>query len=265
MAVAIADEWFQWFVPGRAGELHDVLFDGVAIVCGLLLCLALDTRGRGPLGPPHGTAFSSGRGPSGPAIARRATRLGLFAAGVVVLLGGFVATVQLGYEIRDPSIGKFRSRFTGQRLLELAEERRREWVGGPPPAVGRYGREDQYLAEALWHVRRRNFGMDKDRKGDTAELDVAWNENRILETYFLPVLEAPPASGTTGHRLAPRQVAAVDAARAHGTTPFVSDAEAAPIYVWPPLWYWTGVGVAATAVGSAGAWLGHRRAPREAT
>ena len=43
-AVGVADEWFQWFVPGRAGEWRDVLFDLLAIACGLLLCLALDTR-----------------------------------------------------------------------------------------------------------------------------------------------------------------------------------------------------------------------------
>jgi len=283
--VAIADEWFQWFVPGRAGELHDVLFDCLAITCGLLLCLALDLRGRaagggasldphretalsggcGPSGPLHGTARSNSRRSLDPAIPRRAVQLGLHGAAVVLLLGGFVATVQLGHDIRDPRIGTFRSRFTGQRLLELAEDRRRVWVGGPPPVEGRYSREDQYLAEALWHVRRRNFGMDKDRKGDTTELDIAWNENRILEVYFLPVLEAPPAPGTTGHRLAPEQIAAVDAARAHGTAPFVSDAEAAPIYVWPPLWYWTGVGVAAAAVCGAGSWLGRVRRRREVT
>jgi hypothetical protein len=39
--VAVADEWFQWFVPGRAGELHDVLFDLVATACGLCLCFAV--------------------------------------------------------------------------------------------------------------------------------------------------------------------------------------------------------------------------------
>lgn len=41
LVVAIADEWLQWFVPGRAGELRDVAVDLVAIACGLLLCLAV--------------------------------------------------------------------------------------------------------------------------------------------------------------------------------------------------------------------------------
>jgi hypothetical protein len=189
--------------------------------------------------------------------------IGLRAALVVVLVGAFIATIHLGVEIRDPQIGTFRSRFSGARLLELSEVRRREWGGGPPPAVGRYGREDQYLAEALWHVRRRNFGMDPDRHGDRAELDVAWYENRILETYFRPVLEASPAPGTAGYRLAPEQIAAVDAARAHGTDPFSSDAEAAPIYLWSRGLFWGIVSALAAAAAGGGVWLDRSRKMRK--
>src|SRR6185503_151109 len=134
------------------------------------------------------------------------------------------------------------------RLRELGAERLREWGGGPAPVVGRYGREDQYEAEALWHVRRRNLGMDPDRKGDPAELDIAWHENQILERHFKAVLDAASARGAPGHRLAPEQVADVDARRAHGQTPFVSDAEAMPIYVWPPVAFSTVVAALAVAV-----------------
>lgn len=233
--VAVADEWFQWFVPRRAGEWHDVMFDLLATGCGLLMCLALDTRTR--------------RGASPDAADQRSQiSLGVRAASVVLLLGAFLATIHLGHEIRDPEIGVFRSRFSDARLRELGAERLREWHGAPPPVVGPYGREDQYEAEALWHVRRRNFGMDPDRKGDPAELDVAWHENQILERHFKAVLDAASAGGAPGHRLAPEQVADVDARRAHGTAPFVSDAEAMPIYVWPPALFWSVVGALAIAV-----------------
>ena len=234
-AVGIADEWFQWFVPGRAGEWHDVLFDLLATGCGLLLCLALDER--------------RGRSSDRPA---RGVRLGLATAVVVLFLGAFLATLHLGHEIRDPEIGAFRSRFSDTRLQELGAERHREWGGGPPPVRGRYDREDQYEAEALWHVRRRNFGMDKDRNGDPAELDIAWRENQILERYFTAVLDA-------GHRLAPEQLADVDARRAHGTTPFESDAEALPIYTWSPIVFWTIVGGLAAVAIVAGAVLDRSR------
>jgi VanZ family protein len=242
--VGIADEWFQWFVPGRAGEWHDVLFDLLATACGLLLCLALDVR----------------RGRSSDRPARRGTHLGFRAALVILLLGAFIATLHLGTEIRDPEIGTFRSRFSADRIRQLGVERRREWSGGPPPLAGRYGREDQYEAEALWHVRRRNFGMDPDRKGDPIELDVAWHENLILERHFGAVLDAASAGGATGHRLAPEQLADVDARRAHGQAPFVSDAEALPIYTWPPMLFWTLVGACAVAAVAAGALLDRVRA-----
>jgi VanZ family protein len=233
-AVGVADEWFQWFVPGRAGEWHDVMFDLLATACGLLMCLALDARASGP-------------GSLDPGDERSRSRLGLGTAAVILLLGSFIATIHLGSEIRDPEIGSFRSRFSEARLRELGVERLREWNGGPPPVVGRYGREDQYEAEALWHVRRRNFGMDPDRKGDATELDIAWHENLILERHFKAVLDAASAGGAVGHRLAPEQVADVDARRAHGTAPFVSDAEAMPIYVWSPAAFWAVVVAAALA------------------
>ena len=235
--VGVADEWFQWFVPGRAGEWHDVMFDLLATGCGLLMCLALDSRA------------SRGRSLDRP---ERAIRLGACAALVILLLGAFIATIHLGHEINDPEIGIFRSRFSDARLRELGIERLREWGGGPPPVVGRYGREDQYEAEALWHVRRRNFGMDPDRKGDPTELDIAWHENQILERHFKAVLDAASAGGAAGrvpgHRLAPEQLADVDARRAHAQTRFVSDAEAMPIYVWPPTAFWAVVAALAVAV-----------------
>jgi VanZ family protein len=250
MAVGIADEWFQWFVPGRAGEWHDVLFDLLATACGLLLCLAVSRPAGSPPAPPQ---IVRGRGSSDPPH-RGGFRLGLRAAAVVGLFGAFMASVHLGAEIRDADIGTFRSRFSEARLRELGAERLREWGGGPPPVVGRYGREDQYQAEALWHVRRRNFGMDPDRHGDPVELDAAWHENLILERHFKAVLDAASARGAAGHRLAPEQLADVDARRARSQQPFVSDAEAMPIYVWPPTAFWAVVaalGLAALGIFSA--------------
>lgn len=178
---------------------------------------------------------------------------------MILLLGAFLATLHLGSEIRDPEIGVFRSRFSPDRLRELDAERRREWNGGPPPVAGRYGREDQYEAEALWHVRRRNFGMDPDRKGDPVELDIAWRENQILERHFSAVMDAASAAGAAGHRLAPEQLADVDARRAHGQAPFVSDAEALPLYLWPPVLFWTIVAALAAAAFTAGALLDRAR------
>src|SRR5688572_28021633 len=35
----VADEWFQWFIPSRAGELRDVVLNGIGIVSGLLFAV----------------------------------------------------------------------------------------------------------------------------------------------------------------------------------------------------------------------------------
>ena len=46
IVVAVLDEWFQWFVPGRVGEIRDVALDAVAIGCGLLFALGLAPPSR---------------------------------------------------------------------------------------------------------------------------------------------------------------------------------------------------------------------------
>lgn len=38
---AASDEWHQRFVPGRSGELKDVLLDGCGALCGILVCVLL--------------------------------------------------------------------------------------------------------------------------------------------------------------------------------------------------------------------------------
>ena len=44
--MATVDEWFQWFVPARVGEMRDVFMDGIAIGCGLLFSLGVAPPGR---------------------------------------------------------------------------------------------------------------------------------------------------------------------------------------------------------------------------
>ena len=36
------DEWFQWFIPVRAGEARDIVLNAVASVCGMLFALGMD-------------------------------------------------------------------------------------------------------------------------------------------------------------------------------------------------------------------------------
>src|SRR4029453_4573153 len=41
LAVGTCEEWFQWFLPARVGELRDIFLNGAAIASGLLLSIAI--------------------------------------------------------------------------------------------------------------------------------------------------------------------------------------------------------------------------------
>ena len=66
-------------------------------------------------------------------------------------------------------------------------------------------REDQYMDEGLWHIRRRNeeWSAGQDSR--------AWSENLILERFFAPVLDTPSYALPAGARWPADQRA--DAAR----------------------------------------------------
>src|SRR4029450_52794 len=51
LIVGTADEWVQWFVPRRYGEVRDILLNGAAIACGLLFSLGVDPPGAFRLRP----------------------------------------------------------------------------------------------------------------------------------------------------------------------------------------------------------------------
>ena len=79
-----------------------------------------------------------------------------------------------------------------------------------PARRSRFAREDQYLTEALWHVRERNEAVDV---GDTL---TAWRENRILEKFYAPLLDVPAINGE--YRWPPEQRALTADAAARART-----------------------------------------------
>ncbi len=234
--VGALDEWLQWFVPGRTGEARDVAMNAVAVGCGLLLAAALEL---------------------GPGRLRRGQvwRLACGASALVFVLAAFVATVHLGHQLDDPATGPFFSRHTAAELAAVARDRAGAWGQGPAPDPGRFGREDQYLSEALWHVRRRNNALDDGLAG------AAWREQRILETYFAPVLRLATEDGPAGHDWPAAQAAAVrDAAQGAGQDE--GDASPIPIYTWSPRVFWTGTVAGCVGLLALGAMMERRRARR---
>lgn len=233
--VGTADEFLQWFVPGRVGEMRDVALNGAALACGLLFALGLH--------PPKGFALVR----EYPA----ARRLAAAAAATLVACALFFHVVHLGHEVRvagdaGAAHTAFRSRFTAGELAAAADDRAARWRAGVP-SEGAFTREDQYLSEGRWHIEERN---DAAAAGD---LPTAWREELILETFFEPVLGAVPAA-----RWPPEQRAAAAASGVDDAREYASAAHPFPIYDWHPLAVWVPVASTLTLI----AWAVLRTAKR---
>jgi hypothetical protein len=213
IVVGSLDEWFQWFIPIRAGEARDIGIDCLATIAGLLFATATV--------PPSIQLLT--------VRLEDRKRLRLWLAGAGLAFAGFFAVVHMGFEIADPDVGTFRSHFSPTGLERAARDRLARWSAQPPLIQSRLSREDQYLSEGLWRVRRRN---DAWNMGD---LDTAWHENRILEKFYQPVLDAPTYAGASGQRWS---VVQREDAQARATEPdsrYTTAEYAYPLYVWPHL------------------------------
>jgi VanZ family protein len=217
LIVGTVEEWWQWFIPVRVGEVKDVLLNLVAIGTGLIFSLAID--------PPEGEFAHVS-----PTSRRKVRQLGAVA---ILVFAAFLHTVHLGHEVADAEIGTFESRWTREALLREQMDTATRWQTSPPPVtLRRLSRENQYLTEGVQHVRERN------RLWEAGDIRGAWLENRILETYYEPVLDTPTHEGA-GHRWTPGQRADAEARAALVTDgPYVSDAFPYPLYRWPWWLHW---------------------------
>lgn len=242
MLVGTLDEWFQWFIPARIGEVRDVFLNLVAIGCGLLFSLGVEPPGRFHATWRRGSA----------------ARTGAVAVVLITVLALFFEGVHLGHEIEDPEIGRFRSRYPIGRLLQTGAERADRWRQHPPLTWRRLSVEDQYMSEGLWHVQHRNaMWAAEDRSA-------AWRENRILEKYYRPVLDTPSYVSPTGHRWGEVQRAQADRVAIQDLRPYVSRAQPYPIFTWSRTWFWGSVMVLLGLV-CAGAIRVERQASRSAS
>jgi len=224
LAVGTLEEWLQWFIPGRVGDMRDVFLNVVAIICGLLFSYGVDPPAKHPFRLPPGAL----------------RRIGIAGTAVGLLFASFVYSVHVGYEIQDTAFGSFRSRYDETALLSLLEARKAEWSTHPPSSrPASRSREDQYLSEGLWHVQERN------RRWDAGDIRGAWSENLILEKYYAPVLDARSYISATGLRWPSEQRADAEhrlSTAMAATTPYESRADATEgrhfIRVWPPVLFW---------------------------
>lgn len=225
LMVGAVDEWFQWFIPNRIGELRDVFLNGAAIATGLLFSLGLDPPGRFTL---HTNPYS-----------RQKIRRGL--AATIVVIATFISIVHLGYTVQDGE-RSFKSIYPAAELDRLAADRMERWRTNPPLVLQRFSAEDQYMSEGLWHAQRRN------RAWDAGDAGTAVAENLILERFYSPVLDTPSFVSKTGHRWSPEHRAEAETRiKQRGAAPaaYLSDANTYPIFTWSRLAFWIVVGVLA--------------------
>ena len=209
VTVGVMDEWFQWFIPIRAGEARDITLDVVASACGVLFAVGVEA--------PQQLTIRMQR----PSRRRVAIAAGLAAA----TFTAFIFDVHVGHEVRDPRIGTFRSRYSAAELRSLSSDRAERWAVNPPVTLARFSREDQYLSEGLWHVQQRNEAWEA---GDFSK---AWRENLILETFYEPILDAPSYAGA-GHRWPLEQRAEIESRTDVDRAPVESDAYRYPLLIW---------------------------------
>lgn len=223
LLVGTCDEWLQWFIPVRVGEMADVFLNLAAILCGLVFSLAVD--------PPVPLTAKLRPG--------SLRRIGRVAALTVLVFAMFFQTVHLGFRIADDEIGVFESRYSNVELEALQASKREQWRVHPLPLeLHRVSREDQYMSEGVVHVQERNKMW---AAGDALG---AWRENQILEKYYAPVLDTPSYVSRTGHRWPPEQRADAQArAAAVNAVPYVSHAYPYPIFAWPATLFWGAVGM----------------------
>lgn len=166
--VGVLDEWVQWFVASRVGEVGDVWLNASAAATGALfaLCLMPPEADRVRPKPSEGEAIAT------------------LGAVTIVVFGMFYHCAHLGYEIRDRQAGwVFRSWFSDTRLEVVAAERARRWRLGRLPSLDPTAREDYFFVEGTSRVAYRNASLER---GDFTS---AWMEQRILERHYGPVLE----------------------------------------------------------------------------
>lgn len=236
LIVGTLEEWFQWFIPNRVGEARDVLLNLVAIGCGLAFSIGVE------MPAPFSWRLRPGS----------ARSIGLWSGAAVLTFALFFDGVHLGHEVREPDTPPFRSRYTSGELAAHARDRTERWRTAPPTTLVRLSREDQYMDEALWHIRRRNESWAAN------DIAAAWGENRILETFFAPVLDTPSYVAPGLSRWPAAQRAEAERRRPGGSPTYVSHAEPYPLFLWPRIVFWPSALACAIAPVLAGfAW--HRR------
>ena len=209
--VGLADEFVQWLVWVRVGDAYDCVLNASAAGCGVVFGAGLfgfDTRA--------------------PAPAERRTIATLWVV-LVVASFGLVDLTNLGHQIVDPELGRFRSQYNAERLERLNENRRVRWAQKLPPMrpFQPWHIQDHFLNEATWHVQTRNEAYEAE------DWPTAAAEQAILNRFYPAVLELLTPDGGLRYAFSPDRVQRL---RQEGAVPaptYESPAGGNRIWIWP--------------------------------
>lgn len=207
----LVDEFVQWLVWVRVGDFHDCLLNASAAGCGVVF-------GAGLFG--FDTRVSAGE--------RRmiAALWVVFAAASL----GLADLTNLGHLITDPELGRFRSRYSAERLESLNESRRARWTTRLPPMIFQpWHVEDHFLSEAAWHVQARNEAFDAE------DWPTAAAEEAILDRRYPAVLELRTPEGSLRYAFPPERVQRLQDEGAVPVPAYESRAGGSRIWIWPRL------------------------------
>lgn len=202
LATGSLEEWVQWLVPLRVGEVMDVALNLYAGACGLVLGWTLFP----PVGFKSRLTVASLR------------QVGGFATAAVLSFGLFYHCAHLGYLLQDPEIGEFRSWHSLRQLEEKSALYAAEWRREPPQLDRALDLENRFATEAGWHVSARNAAYSRK------DYCTALKENQILERYYEPFLGIPNKDSAGTRRLSAEQDRELEAKTAGRCPSFRSEA-----------------------------------------
>lgn len=179
LSIGILDEWIQWYVPSRFGEIRDIQINLVAISFALF-CLIFLIKPKILHQP-----------------ASKNNIRGLFIAIMLISLEltGFIDCAQLGFQIKDHITGNFRSRYSSEQLLQKAAKTKSKHIElnfnltqksefnshiNLQFLLNMWRKENYYRSEALNHAGARNRALKHK------DYFTAYCENMILKKYFSP-------------------------------------------------------------------------------
>ena len=212
--VGTAEEWFEWFIPARVGELRDVLLNSV----------------------PRSSRACSSVSPSAPARAVLAARgrscltVAAVGAAAVLRLRRFWTPCTWATRSATPRAGRFGPSTRHRISRRPGEPRARVGHGAAADAPGRLSREDQYMSEGLLHVQARNilWAGRRPRQARGTRTGCSRSTSRPCSTR--PRHVSPPATGgrppSGGRRRARRSRALGPGCSSAGAGEF-------PIFTWP--------------------------------